>query len=189
MSQTTQAYTRAPSPYGELLILWTPLLDRALVQQIFLPTPRAAALLSGPAPRQEAAPDQHPDIRALVERLSAFWAGEPVIFPLDNMDLDRCGPFQRRVLLAEYGIPRGWVSSYGLLARHVGHSGAARAVGSALANNPFPIIIPCHRAVRSDGSLGGYQGGLAMKRSLLKMEGVDLDAAGRVVNPHWHYLG
>lgn len=189
MSQTTQLYTRAPSPYGELLIFWTPLPDRALVRQILLPTPRAAALVRQLAPQFDARPSRHPVIRDLVERLSAFWAGEPVVFSLDDMGLEQCRPFQRQVLLAEYGIPRSRVSSYGLIARHIGASGAARAVGSALADNPFPIVIPCHRAIRSDGSLGGYQGGLAMKRSLLTMEGVELDAAGRVVNPNWHYLG
>jgi methylated-DNA-[protein]-cysteine S-methyltransferase len=172
-----------------MLILWTTLPNRALVQQILLPTPRVAALVNALAPQQAAAPNQHPDIRDLVERLAAFWAGEPIVFPLDKVDLGRCNPFQRRVLLAEYAIPRGSVSSYGLLAQHIGAPGAARAVGSALANNPFPIVIPCHRAIRSDGQLGGYQGGLAMKRSLLKMEGADINATGRVVNPNWHYLG
>jgi methylated-DNA-[protein]-cysteine S-methyltransferase len=69
----------------------------------------------------------------------------------------------------------------------LGKPSAARAVGRALATNPFPIIIPCHRAVRSDGSLGGYQGGLAMKRALLEMEGVEFDARGRVATPGFYY--
>ena len=189
MSLAAPLYTRATSPFGELLILWTPLAQRALVRQILLPTPRATALMRELSPESETSPTEHPVIRDLVGRLSAFWEGEPIVFPLDNMDLERCGSFQRRVLLAEYGIPRGLVSSYGLIARHIGVPGAARAVGSALANNPFPIVIPCHRAVRSDGHLGGYQGGLAMKRSLLKMEGIEVDAIGRVVAPRWHYLG
>lgn len=188
MIPSVQLYTPVASPYGELLILWTPLPDRALVRQILLPTPRAGARLRDLAPLQQVEPNQHPDIRALAKRLSDFWAGVPIVFPLDSVDLDRCGSFQRRVLLAEYGIPCGSVSSYGLLARHIGAPGAARAVGSALANNPFPIVIPCHRAIRSDGHLGGYQGGLAMKRSLLQMEGSVVDASGRVANPNWHYL-
>jgi methylated-DNA-[protein]-cysteine S-methyltransferase len=78
------------------------------------------------------------------------------------------------VLLAEYGIPRGYVSTYRRIAEHVGSPGGSRAVGGALSGNPFPIIIPCHRAVRSDGGLGGYQGGLEMKKRLLAMEGVGL---------------
>ncbi|MCK7468651.1 MAG: MGMT family protein [Desulfosudis oleivorans] len=68
-----------------------------------------------------------------------------------------------------------------------GSRSAVRAVGQALATNPFPIIVPCHRAVRSSGELGGYQGGPAMKRALLEREGVAFDAAGRVVVPRFHY--
>jgi methylated-DNA-[protein]-cysteine S-methyltransferase len=60
-------------------------------------------------------------------------------------------------------------------------------VGNALATNPFPIVIPCHRAIRSDGSLGGYQGGLEMKRALLEQEGVDVNQRGRVLSPNLYY--
>ncbi|MHA1663588.1 MAG: methylated-DNA--[protein]-cysteine S-methyltransferase, partial [Candidatus Thorarchaeota archaeon] len=55
-----------------------------------------------------------------------------------------------------------------------------RAVGNALARNPFPIIVPCHRAIRSDRTLGGFQGGLKMKRRILEMEGVEFDSTSRV---------
>jgi O-6-methylguanine DNA methyltransferase len=61
---------------------------------------------------------------------------------------------------------------------------AARAVGTALARNPFPLIIPCHRVVRSDGMLGGFGGGLKMKKALLEMEGVAFDRSGRVQKAH-----
>jgi O-6-methylguanine DNA methyltransferase len=90
---------------------------------------------------------------------------------------------------AGFGIPRGKLSTYNLIARHVGKPSAARAVGRALATNPFPIIIPCHRAIRSDRTLGGYQGGLAMKRALLEMEGINLDGRGRVVTSAFFYGG
>jgi methylated-DNA-[protein]-cysteine S-methyltransferase len=90
-------------------------------------------------------------------------------------------------LRAEHGIPRGSVSTYQLIAAHLGRPKGGRAVGNALANNPFPIIIPCHRAFRSDRSLGGYQGGLAMKRALLEKEGIGFDRTGRVQAMRWHY--
>jgi methylated-DNA-[protein]-cysteine S-methyltransferase len=83
-------------------------------------------------------------------------------------------------LRAEHGIPRGQVSTYQLLAAFIGRPKAARSVGTALATNPFPIIIPCHRAVRSDRSLGGFQGGLLMKRAWLEQEGIGFDTSGRV---------
>lgn len=117
----------------------------------------------------------------LAEGIVAFLSGRPASFDLGLLRLDHCPPFQRRVLLAEAGIPRGRVSTYGRIARRIGHPGAARAVGTALAKNPFPVAIPCHRALRSDLSLGGYQGGLAMKRKLLEMEGFGFDHRGRAV--------
>jgi len=101
--------------------------------------------------------------------------------------LEVCGEFQRRVLLAEYGIPRGWVSTYGRIAKHIGVAGGSRAVGRALAENPFPIIIPCHRAVRSDGEIGGYQGGSGMKRALLAMEGVEFTGSGMALMQRVYY--
>ena len=86
--------------------------------------------------------------------------------------LDCCSKFQQKVLRAVSGIPRGKVSTYQLIAKQIGKPKAARAVGRALANNPFPLIIPCHRVICSNGSLGGYQGGLKMKLTLLKKEGI-----------------
>ncbi len=90
-------------------------------------------------------------------------------------------PRVQRVLRAEHQIPRGWVSAYGRIAAHLGVSGGARAVGNALAQNPFPILIPRHRAIRADGSLGGYQGGAAMKRTLREREGLTFSPAGKVI--------
>jgi len=69
--------------------------------------------------------------------------------------------------------------SYGELAAAVGHPGAARAVGTVMANNPIPIIIPCHRVLASDGTLGGYGGGLDMKRELLRIEGAEIKGSKR----------
>ena len=119
-------------------------------------------------------------MEGLADRMRRFLTGEAVYFPIGLIDLGQCSGFQRRVLLGEYGIPRGRVSTYGRLAAGLGAPGATRAVGMALARNPFPIIIPCHRTVRSDGDLGGFRGGAAMKRALLELEGVELTPAGKV---------
>jgi methylated-DNA-[protein]-cysteine S-methyltransferase len=97
-----------------------------------------------------------------------------------TLELERLKPFQKAVLLQEARVPRGKVISYSLLAAKAGFPGAARAAGSALAKNPFPLAIPCHRAVRSDGSLGGFGGGLEMKRALLEMEGIGFYESGKV---------
>lgn len=97
-----------------------------------------------------------------------------------RVDLSMVGPFQRRVLEQLRRIPKGEVRTYRDIAREIGQPGATRAVGSACARNPVPLIIPCHRVIRSDGTLGGYslRGGLALKQQLLEREGVNLKQVG-----------
>ncbi len=117
-------------------------------------------------------------------QIEAFLAGDCVKLSIDELDFEGVGGFERRVLLADFEIPRGRVMAYGGLAAKVGAPGGARAVGNAMAGNPFPLVIPCHRVIRSDGSLGGFGGGLPMKRALLEMEGVAFDRKGRVLSGH-----
>jgi O-6-methylguanine DNA methyltransferase len=92
------------------------------------------------------------------------------------VDLSWLPPFQRRVLETTAQIPRGEVRPYGWIAREIGSPGATRAVGTALGHNPIPFIIPCHRVVRSDGTLGEYSGGgPAMKVKVLELEGAPVE--------------
>ena len=86
--------------------------------------------------------------------------------------LNDCTPFKLRVYAAAKKIPRGEVRSYKWVAEMAGNRRAYRAVGNALNKNPFPVIIPCHRVVKSDGSLGGFAKGAAAKLRLLKKEGL-----------------
>lgn len=92
------------------------------------------------------------------------------------VDLGRVpATFRRRVLETLYrDVPYGETVSYGELAVMAGRPGAARAVGSAMANNPIPVVVPCHRVLAAGGRIGGYGGGLGMKRALLAIEGVEL---------------
>jgi methylated-DNA-[protein]-cysteine S-methyltransferase len=92
------------------------------------------------------------------------------------VDLRHVTSFQRSVLEAARSVPRGQVATYGDIGRRIGKPGAARAVGQALGSNPVPIVVPCHRVLASDGSLGGYsgRGGLRTKRQLLALEGATL---------------
>ncbi len=108
--------------------------------------------------------------RALDE-LAGYADGGKLTCPVD---LDAVTPFRRRVLEALRGVGRGKTVSYGELARMVGSPGAARAVGSACANNPVPLWIPCHRVLAGDGRIGGFSGGLAVKRALLAIEGTQV---------------
>ncbi|MGH9222216.1 MAG: methylated-DNA--[protein]-cysteine S-methyltransferase [Acidimicrobiales bacterium] len=104
-------------------------------------------------------------------------------------DLRTCSPFQQAVLAKTSEIPRGEVRSYGWIAREIGHDGATRAVGTALGRNPVPVLIPCHRVVRTDGKIGNYALGSAMKTRLLQLEGVDLDELSDLAQAGRRYVG
>jgi O-6-methylguanine DNA methyltransferase len=105
----------------------------------------------------------------LPQRMKDYLDGRPVSFP-DKLDLSRASPFQRRVWQITQSITYGEVKTYAWIAGKLGMPKAARVAGQALARNPLPIIIPCHRVIRGDGSLGGFSGGRGWKQRLLKIE-------------------
>jgi methylated-DNA-[protein]-cysteine S-methyltransferase len=119
--------------------------------------------------------------------LAAFLAGERGAFDAVPIDLRTGTAWDRRVLEGVREIRYGEVTSYGRLARRIGAPGAARAVGGAVGRNPIGLVIPCHRVIAGDGTLGGYGGDrwgsreqrLAIKRDLLAREGVLLPIYGR----------
>lgn len=101
--------------------------------------------------------------------LAEYLAGARTFFSVP-VDLSRVSPFERAALEVTARIPYGEVRSYKWIAERLGKPDAARAVGIAMASNPVPLIIPCHRVVRTDGRLGGYSFGLVKKESLLGLE-------------------
>jgi O-6-methylguanine DNA methyltransferase len=106
------------------------------------------------------------------------------------VDLRGRTEFERAVLLKALQIPRGEVRPYGWIASEIGRPAAVRAVGSALAHNPIPLLIPCHRVVRSDGHLGQYSlGGPANKRALLAWEGLDPAGLEEMARAGIRYIG
>lgn len=105
------------------------------------------------------------------------------------VDLAALTPFQQDVLRATATIPRGEIRTYGWIAREIGRPGAGRAVGSALNRNPVPVLIPCHRVGRSDGTIGEYAFGADMKRELLEAEGVDTVAVSARANRGTRFVG
>jgi methylated-DNA-[protein]-cysteine S-methyltransferase len=107
------------------------------------------------------------DVRRALDR---YFAGKRLDFSV-AVDLTGLPVFQRRVLDATARIPAGRVASYAQIAAQAGSPRASRAAGNALHNNPVAIIVPCHRVLRADGSLGGYGGGLPIKEWLLAHEG------------------
>ena len=180
-------YATHPSPFGPFSLVWHETEAGPRIRRIFLSNAQALAEDRVRATWGNARPGSDPLMADLGERMQRFLEGEALDFELTLAALETCSAFQQRVLQAEHQIPRGWVSTYSRIAAHLGVPGGARAVGNALAQNPFPILVPCHRAIRADGSLGGYQGGTAMKRTLLEREGLTFSAIGEVVMGQVYY--
>jgi methylated-DNA-[protein]-cysteine S-methyltransferase len=105
----------------------------------------------------------------LVERLKLYFQGVKVEFP-DELDLSGATLFQRMIWQATRSIPHGETRSYAWVAARAGNPLGARAAGQALGKNPLPVVVPCHRVVAADGGLGGFTGGLYLKRKLLALE-------------------
>jgi methylated-DNA-[protein]-cysteine S-methyltransferase len=110
-----------------------------------------------------------PFVSEFTRQLKLYADGKPVRWTAP-LDLSAGTNFQQSVWRALTKIPRGETRSYGWVARKIGKPGASRAVGAACGANPVPVIVPCHRVIAGDGSLGGFGGGLPMKRRLLALE-------------------
>lgn len=103
--------------------------------------------------------------------LKKYFAGRKPDFSDVTLDLSGATPFRRRVWSATQSIPYAETRSYAWIAQQAGKPGAARAAGQAVGDNPFAVVVPCHRVIGADGGLGGFGGGLDWKRKLLKLEG------------------
>jgi methylated-DNA-[protein]-cysteine S-methyltransferase len=161
------SYAPAESPFGTLLLAAT---RRGLVRLAF-PEENLDAMLEGLARRISPRIVEAP--RALEEarrELEEYFSGRRRAFELE-LDWRLVGAFGRRVLGVTSEIPYGGVLSYAEVAADAGSPRGFRAAGNALGSNPIPIVIPCHRVLRSGGALGGYGGGLERKRFLLELEG------------------
>jgi methylated-DNA-[protein]-cysteine S-methyltransferase len=166
------SYAPVESPFGDLLVATT---KRGLVQVAF-PEQAVEDVLDRLAlrvsPRIVRAPAALDPVRRELEQ---YFAGRRRTFDF-KLDWSLIGPFAGRVLRATAEIPYGRTLSYAEVATDAGSPLGSRAAGNALGSNPIPIVIPCHRVVRSGGALGGYGGGLEKKRWLLGLEGVSLPA-------------
>lgn len=162
------AYVSADSPFGPLLLAKT---RRGLVR-VGLPNQDADELLVDLAervsPRVLEAPSELDEVRRELDR---YFEGKLDRFDLP-LDWRLSGGFRQRVLRAINRIPYGQTRSYTEMARKAGNERAVRAAGTACGSNPIPLVVPCHRVLRTGGALGGYGGGLPMKQALLELEGV-----------------
>lgn len=168
------AYTSTDSPFGTLLLAKTP---RGLVR-VGLPNQDPDEVLEDLAkrvsPRVLEAPGQLDEAR---RELELYFERKLDRFDLP-LDWQLSAGFRRRVLHAISRIPYGETRSYTEMATAAGNERAVRAAGTACGSNPIPLVVPCHRVLRSGGALGGYGGGLPMKQALLQLEGV-LDGSSR----------
>jgi len=170
-------YAELPSPLGPIVVAWN---GRGIswVDRAGDPGPfeaRFAATVGRPLARSDAVPGD------LARAIAARLAGNRRV--RIRLDLRGRTEFETAVLMKALEIPRGEVRPYGWIAAEIGRPKAVRAVGTALAHNPVPLVIPCHRVIRSDGSIGQYSlGGPAAKRTILAAEGLDpesLEAGAR----------
>lgn len=181
------AFCSRSSPFGPVIVFWSFIDGQPKIVRILLSKQGQSAHERRSEFFPGAVAASNSKIDDIADTVVTFLHGEKVKFSLEHVHLRRCSRFQQKVLRAEHRVPRGEVTTYKRIARYLGDAGKARAVGNALANNPFPIIVPCHRAIRSDGLPGGYQGGLKMKEQLLRMEGIDFDRSGRVIIRDFFY--
>lgn len=162
------AYATVDSPFGEILLAATP---RGLVR-VGLPNQEDDEVLSDLAarvsPRVLEAPARLDEVR---RELDLYFEGELRDFDLP-LDWRLTTGFRGKVQHAISRIPYGQTRTYTEMARSAGNERAVRAAGTACGSNPIPIVVPCHRVLRSGGALGGYGGGLDMKKALLELEGI-----------------
>lgn len=107
---------------------------------------------------------------AVAQTLVDYFKGVRIAAPWPALDFSRFSAAQQAVYRAVADIPYGQTASYGQIARLAGHPRAARFVGTTMANNPYPVFVPCHRVIKSDGTLGGFGGGQALKGRMLALE-------------------
>jgi methylated-DNA-[protein]-cysteine S-methyltransferase len=155
----------------EIGLVWDSIDGNAIIDAVYLP---------GKEKMTRKIVRDYPDVKQTSHAISGgvdqvimdLYEGKKKKFDLNRLNLKRLTKFSASVLKQAFKIPRGKVATYSGIASRVGHPRAARAVGTVMANNPFPIIIPCHRVIRADGKIGQFGGGAKMKRELLEREGV-----------------
>jgi methylated-DNA-[protein]-cysteine S-methyltransferase len=149
-------------------------MDERGLRRVYLPQCGGVQALRAKVQRDLPAAKEDPGLeRHLADQLRRYFKGEPIKFDVQlSLDAEGASDFRHAVWSACHQIPYGQTASYGDLARSVGRPGAARAVGTAMRYNPCPIVVPCHRVLGCNNTIGGYSGpgGVEFKRRLLEME-------------------
>jgi methylated-DNA-[protein]-cysteine S-methyltransferase len=162
------AYANVDSPFGQLLIAATPSGLVRVNLPTYDPEETLEELAARISPRVLEAPARLDKVR---RELDLYFEGKLTEFDLP-IDWQLTDGFRKKVQRAIARIPFGQTRSYTEMARSAGNERAVRAAGTACGSNPIPIVVPCHRVLRTGGGLGGYGGGLPMKEALLQLEGI-----------------
>jgi len=160
-------YGRVASPVGPLLIAVT---DQGVCDICFARGETETHFLDDLRQRGFAPEPDQAAVEQVRRQLDEYFQGRRSAFDV-AVDFAGMTPFTKSVLAATAEVPYGELTSYGEIAARIGQPGASRAVGNALSRNPVPVIVPCHRIIRSDASIGKYTGGVDIKRTLLSIEG------------------
>ena len=170
--------------FGEVALLWQIVNQAPQLMRVQLPEADLTALALLQQSYGTVQSGSHPLIDRIGRKLEEYDQGLAINLSLPASEPGSGSEFYRRVWMETSRIARGTVSTYGQLADRISSPRAARAVGTALAANPFPLLIPCHRVIRANGVLGNYSaGGPTVKQRLLAREGVLFDSRGRVMRP------
>jgi methylated-DNA-[protein]-cysteine S-methyltransferase len=166
------------SDFGPIVLLWYNEDPDPKILRIYLSNREASdpkvysAEIAQKIRFPNAIPQQDNEIEKVITQITKILHGKSVKFDDSRLDFSTCWGKQEEIIRTEATVEFGHLTTYADLADACNINRGARVTARALAQNPFPLIIPCHRTVRSDGDLGGYQGGLVMKQTLLEYEGI-----------------
>ncbi len=157
-----------PTAFGYAAILFKQ--QSSPVKRIFLPRTSKSVLKGRIQNTGPAVAAVIGEVLNLCRDIQVYFEGGSIASPWKLLDLGGLTPLQRLVLEAVATIPCGATRTYGQISAQIGRPRACRFVGTTLGRNPFPVVIPCHRVVRADGSPGGFSGGTALKQRMLALE-------------------
>ncbi len=155
---------------GAVAIIWKAVNGKRKIKKIMISIPTATVEQRVAVNYPDVVPGLCEETRQLSEKIKKYCKGHHVDFSLETLDLSDIPEFRERVYRKLFETRRGETLSYGELAALAGYYGAARAVGTAMKNNPFPFIIPCHRVIKADGSYGKFFGAEDLKKRLIEEE-------------------
>jgi len=167
---------------GHSAIVWHIVPRGVKIKRILLPQSKTRLIRTIKQLFPDSQKKEHRHIQSVICTIRTLLRGKPASIPLDILDFSALTAFERLVLKNTRTVMCGSVRSYGEIAKRIGKPKAYRAVGNALAKNPFPLVIPCHRVIAANNNIGGFQEGSALKKNLLIREGISFKEHRYLIN-------